>query len=115
MTFSLTTAAAEQIRRSAADSGAASWALRVAARRGDDGSIHYGIGFDDRREGDLPLEIAGVPLLIGTPSQPLLQDTRLDYVELEPGRFDFIFIAYDAAAQAPTRGCGQGGCNRCGG
>ena len=114
MTFSLTKEAAAQIRQAAADD-AADWSLRIAARRHDDGSMQYGMGFDEPREGDLPLELEGVRLLIGPPSQPLLQGTQLHYAELEPGRFDFIFIADAAAATEPTSaGCGHGGCSSCG-
>jgi iron-sulfur cluster assembly protein len=116
MMFRLTPGAAAQIRRSAADSGAADWALRVAARRDDDGAVRYGMGFDELREGDLPLELEGVRLLVGAPSQALLQGTQLDYVELEPGRFDFVFVPDGAVDEPPpAAGCGSGGCSRCGG
>ena len=113
--FTLTTAAATQIRKAAADSGAAQMALRVAARRAADGAIAYGMGFDEPREGDMPLEVAGIRLLIAPPSQPLLQGTQLDFVELEPGSFSFIFIADEPTADAPTHGCGSGGCGSCSG
>jgi iron-sulfur cluster assembly protein len=112
--FTLTPLAASQIRDSAARSGTAEAALRVAARREPDGSIVYGMGFDEPREGDMPLEVEGIQLLIAPPSQALLQATRLDFVELEPGSFNFIFIAADATEE-PTRGCGSGGCSSCGG
>jgi iron-sulfur cluster assembly protein len=114
--FTLTHQAALQIRESAGRSGTADAALRVAARRESDGSIVYGMGFDEPREGDMPLEVEGIQLLIAPPSQALLQATRLDFVELEPGSFSFIFIAGDALAKEPPRsGCGSGGCSNCGG
>ena len=115
MTFTLTPQAAARIRQSAADAADADWALRVAARRDDDGALQYGMGFDEQREGDMPLELEGVRLLIGPPSQALLQGTQLDYVELEPGRFDFVFIPDGAVAAPPPAGCGSGGCSSCGG
>ncbi len=115
MMFTLTKEAAAQIRQATAE-GAGDWALRIAARRHDDGSVQYGMGLDEPREGDLPLELEGVRLLIGPPSQPLLQGTRLHYAELEPGRFDFIFIPdATAVAELPASGCGHGGCSSCGG
>ena len=53
-----------------------------------------------------------------------LDDTVLDYVELAPGQFDFLFItqaetpvAYGCAskpAAASRGGCGTGGCGSCG-
>lgn len=110
--FTLTPQAAAQIRASAARSGAAEAALRVAARREPDGSIAYGMGFDEPREGDMPLEVEGVQVLIAPPSQALLQATRLDFVELEPGSFDFVFMDGDGDEPA---GCGSGGCASCGG
>ena len=76
--LTLTASAATQIRKAAADSGASELALRVAARREADGSIAYGMGFDELREGDMPLEVEGIPLLIAAPSQPLL--LGIDYV-----------------------------------
>jgi iron-sulfur cluster assembly protein len=112
--FTLTPAAAAQIRKAAADSGAAEMALRVAAQRDTDGAIAYGMGFDELREGDMPLEMEGIRLLIAPPSQPLLQGTQLDFVELEPGSFNFIFIAGQPTAhEPPRRGCGGGGCSSC--
>jgi iron-sulfur cluster assembly protein len=113
--FTLTPQAASQIRASAARGGAAEAALRVAARREPDGSIAYGMGFDEPREGDMPLEVEGIQVLIAPPSQALLQTTRLDFVELEPGSFDFVFIAGDAGDEPARAGCGSGGCGTCGG
>ncbi len=114
--LTLTPSAASQIRKAAADSGASELALRVAARREADGSIVYGMGFDELREGDMPLEVEGIPLLIAAPSQPLLLGTQLDFVELEPGSFNFIFVPADAAVEEPARrGCGSGGCGSCAG
>jgi iron-sulfur cluster assembly protein len=114
MTFALTPAAAARILQSAVDSGIDDASLRVAAKRGPDGEMAYGMGFDDLREGDMPLELQGVRLLIGAPSQPLLQGTQLDFVEIEPGRFEFIFVPDGAAAEPPPRsGCGSGGCSSC--
>ena len=47
--------------------------------------------------------------------KPLLQDTQLDFVELEPGEFNFIFVP-QAAAPRGKSGCGScssGGCATC--
>ena len=48
--FSMTRNATEQILAAAERSNAAGMALRIAARQGADGSIDYGMGFDDQRE-----------------------------------------------------------------
>ncbi len=90
--MTLTPAAARQINAAAEANETDELGLRVAARRLPDGTIDYAMGFDEPREGDLVLDEKGVRLLIGSPSQPLLQGTRIDYVEYEPGDFRFIFI-----------------------
>ena len=114
--FTLTTAAAIQIRRAATDSGAQDLALRIAARPEPDGSVQYGMGFDDAGDNDMKLELEGIAVLIASHCQDLLDDTVLDFVELEPGEFNFIFMDASFAAGAPespgsaTAGCGSGAC-----
>ena len=114
--FTLTAAAAARIRQSAVEGGMADLALRVAARQESDGSISYGMGFDEPGEGEQPsLQAEGVTVLIATASRPLLQDTQLDFVELEPGEFNFIFVPQATAARGKS-GCGScssGGCATC--
>jgi iron-sulfur cluster assembly protein len=126
--FSVTPTAAQEILAAAERSNAAGMALRVAARQVADGSIEYGMGFDDERDDDEPAEFAGLKVLLGSPSRPLLEHTVLDYVEVEPGRHDFIFIPPEepdrscagpatgsdiGAAAKPRGGCGSGGCGNC--
>jgi iron-sulfur cluster assembly protein len=111
--LSLTTAAASQIRRAAANAGSADWALRVAAKRERDGSLSFGMGFDEPREGDMPLQVQGVNIVIAPPSQPMLDGIVLDFVELEPGQFNFIFTPEAEAAEKPAKACGNGGCSGC--
>jgi iron-sulfur cluster assembly protein len=109
--FQVTFAAAQQIRAAAARSDAAGMALRVAARQTDDGSIEYGT-----HDGDEPLEFDGVQVLVSAPCQPLLDATVLDWVEIEPGAFSFIFIPPPelSAEPPPAASCGSGGCGSCG-
>lgn len=125
--FNLTPAAAEQIRQAAAsqnDAAEIPACLRVAAKL-EDGEIVYGMGFDDERDNDAVIESNGITLLIALPSQELLTGATLDFVELRPGEFQFIFINPNdppasggcASRQTNTGGCGscgggsQGGCN----
>lgn len=115
--FTLTSAAAQQILTAAQASGAQDLALRVAARQESDGSIGYGMGFDDSGDNDMRLEIEGVSVVIAEHHRELLDDTVLDFVEIEPGEFNFIFISQqpaDAGGCAPqgcgSTGCGGGGC-----
>ena len=90
-------------------------ALRVAARREADGSITYGMGFDEPQDGEQPsLQSEGVTVLIAAHSQPLLQNTELDFVEMEPGQFSFIFVPQTAAPGGSGCGsCGGGSCGTC--
>ncbi|WP_395693261.1 hypothetical protein [Piscinibacter sp.] len=64
--FSLTTNAATRIRQAAVEGGMEELALRVAARREADGSITYGMGFDEAHDGEHPALLSdGVTVLIG--------------------------------------------------
>jgi iron-sulfur cluster assembly protein len=110
--FTLTSAAAQQIARAAQDSGAQDAVLRVAARREADGSIGYGMGFDDVGDGDMRLQIQDVHIVIAPQHVNLLEDTTLDFVELEPGQYNFIFVQQEAelAGSSAGGGCGTGGC-----
>ena len=115
--FTLTSAAAQQIQQAASASDSQTMALRIAARVESDGALQYGMGFDDAKDEDLKLDLDGVAVVIGSESQDLLDDTVLDYVELEPGQFNFIFIdsrqATDAPVAASGGGCNSGGCGGC--
>ncbi|HSG77317.1 MAG TPA: iron-sulfur cluster assembly accessory protein [Burkholderiales bacterium] len=93
----VTPQAAEQILKSAAGA-----CLRLAARLGDKGVIEYGMGFDEKAEGDTQFESAGVQVLVSPGSVELLTGATLDYVELNPGEWRFIFInPNDPSHKAP--------------
>lgn len=113
--FTLTSAAARQIQQAASASNAQDMALRVAARVDADGSLQYGMGFDDARDEDMKLDLDGVAVVIADESQDLLADTVLDYVELNPGEFNFIFVdgsqSDGASAPSSAGGCSSGGCS----
>jgi len=120
--LTLTPAATQEILAATARSNAAGMALRVAARQVADGSIEYGMGFDEEREEDASVKFGELKVLVGAPSLPLLENTVLDFVEVEPGRSDFVFIALDEPVAATPRastapqargGCGSGGCASC--
>lgn len=115
--FTLTPAAAEQIRQAAAgqsDTADGAPTLRIAAKL-EDGEIVYGMGFDDERENDIVLEAEGVTLLIAPRSQSLLAGALLDFVELQPGEFQFIFVNPNDPTRCGSQSPGnQGGCGSCG-
>lgn len=115
--FTLTPSAAAQILSAAQSqqTGGEPPCLRVAAKI-EDGEIVYGMGFDDEREQDVVIESGGVTLLISPRSRELLTGATLDFVELHPGEFQFVFInPNDPPAQAGGCASRSGGCGGCGG
>ena len=91
--ITVTPSAAEQIQLSAEQSGINDATLRIAIKKIEDGSLHYAMGFDDAiSENDLQLETAGVKLVIAPTSKDLADGMTLDYVELDNGEKNFIFI-----------------------
>jgi iron-sulfur cluster assembly protein len=91
--ITVTPAAAEQILRSARQGRMDGLPMRIAATRNPDGSIHYGMGFDDNRlQGDIPITSEGIDIVVSGSSMPLLSGMTLDFVEIEPGSFQFIFM-----------------------
>jgi iron-sulfur cluster assembly protein len=91
--ITITPAAAAQIRTAAKQGRMEGLALRIAAQRNGDGSIQYAMGFDDTtRNDDTRFTSEGVDLVVASTSTILLDGTTLDYVELESGRSEFIFM-----------------------
>lgn len=91
--ITVTPPAAEQIRLSARQGRMEGLAMRIAATRNPDGSIHYGMGFDDNElEGDVHITSQGITLVVSGSSMLLLSGMTLDFVEIEPGSFQFIFL-----------------------
>ncbi len=90
--FTVTKAAASQIRNSAHSGNAEELALRIAATRKPDGAIEYQIGFDEVGLEDVLLNSRGVDVVFAKTDKELLNGTVLDYVEIEPGEFRFIFM-----------------------
>jgi len=118
--ITVTAQAAEQIRQAAAQNDAEGMALRIAARREFDGSIQYGMGFDDTKEDDTCVDSEGVQVLVSSAHEELLTGATLDYVELQPGDFRFIFInpndtGASSCGTSQQGGGGGGGCGGCGG
>jgi iron-sulfur cluster assembly protein len=90
--ITMTTAAAKQIREAAKQGHMEGLPLRLAAKRNDDGSLQYAMGFaDDNQENDLHFNSEGVEIVVSPLSVNLLNNTVLDYVQLDNGEFHFIF------------------------
>jgi len=100
--ITVTPQAAEQIAKSAQQTGAGGACLRLAARLDIKGVIEYGMGFDDPAEGDTKVQANGVMILVSPGSIELLTGATLDYVEINPGEWRFIFAnPNDPSHKAP--------------
>jgi len=91
--ITITPQAVEQILKSAQQQPDLKEAsLRLVARLDDKGTIEYGMGFDDRAEGDTEVVAGEVKVLVSAGCVELLSGATLDYVEINPGDPRFIFI-----------------------
>ncbi len=90
--FTISEAAAKQIKESAKQSQSEGLPLRVAAKKNVDGSFHYGVGFEETtKEEDLAFKSHDITILIAPQSMPLLNGTEMDFVQLDNGEEHFIF------------------------
>jgi len=100
--ITVTPQAAEQIAKSAQQAGPGEVCLRLAARLDDKGVIEFGMVFDDKSDGDTKVAANGITLLVSPGSIELLSGATLDYVEINPGEWRFIFInPNDPSHKAP--------------
>ena len=89
----LSSEAAKQILISAEQNNMPSVPLRIAIKELDDGSFHYAMGFDEQRlPGDVFVNIDKINMVVSEKSKDLAEGMTIDYVELEPGKLEFIFL-----------------------
>ncbi len=101
--FKVTPRAAQQVIASAKQGGTEGMALRFAARKKDDGSIDYLMGFDDPKEEDIRFSCEGLDIVISPEYLPLLDEAVMDYVELDEGGWQFIFLNPKDASYVPPK------------
>lgn len=99
--FKVTPQAAEQVKTAAEQGGTAGMSLRLAAQQRPDGSIDYRMGFDEGTEDDIRFNSEGVQIVMAPEYVPLLDAATLDFVEIEPGESQFIFLNPKDANYAP--------------
>ena len=103
--INITPEAAAQILASAQQTGGGAVYLRLAARLDGKGVIEYGMGLDDKTEGDLLAVSQGISVLISPGCAELLTGATLDFVEINPGEKQFIFInPNDPSHKLPAAG-----------
>lgn len=101
--INITREAAAQILASAQHAGGGEFYLRLAARLDGKGVIEYGMGLDDKAEGDLLAVSHGISVLVSPGCAELLTGATLDFVEIDPGEKQFIFInPNDPSHQPPA-------------
>ena len=98
----LSAAAAGQIKKSAKSDGMEEWPLRIAVRRDAADVFHYAMGFDDQsHDDDISFRSEGVEIVVTAGMLTLLEGMAVDYVELEKGKHNFIFLNPNDPAYVP--------------
>ena len=87
----ITEAAASQIKDQLKQVTEEGLYLRIAAKTTPEGPFEYGMGFDESNEMDVKVNTHDLILITDPQSAELLEDATMDYVEIEPGQFNFIF------------------------
>lgn len=90
--FKITAAAAEQIKVAAEQGGTEGMALRFVARENQDGSLAYNMGFDNPTNEDESITCEDIAVVIDPAYLPLLDEATLDYVLLDDGERQFVFL-----------------------
>ncbi|MCU7930622.1 MAG: iron-sulfur cluster assembly accessory protein [Candidatus Thiodiazotropha sp. (ex Codakia rugifera)] len=90
--FKITPRAAQQILQAAKMGGTEGMALRFAAQMKGDGSYDYLMGFDDAKDDDIQFDSEGISVIMEPEHFSLLDETTMDFAELDDGESQFIFI-----------------------
>lgn len=90
--ITLSASAIEQIKQSSQRGDTEGMTLRLAAKMNTDENIEYGMGFDEVKDDDAEETIDGIRIVIAADCVELLTGVHMDYVELEPGHYHFIFL-----------------------
>ncbi len=99
----LTEAARRHIEESAQQGGCEGLGLRIAVHPGEDGGYAYAIGFDEQKDGDLRVDHGSIHLLLDQEQRDYLEESTLDYVEIEHGQMSLIVINPNDPAQTPPK------------
>jgi len=102
--FKVTPSAAEQVKNAAQQGGTEGMALRLAAQKHADGSFDYRMGFDEIGDEDIEMSFEGVKIVMAPEFVPLLDNTTLDFVKLDDGESQFIFVNPEDSNYTPTAG-----------
>ncbi len=101
--ITISKAAAQQIKASMEQTDAEGLSLRIAARRLEDGSLDYAMGFDNTDHNDSHSRSGGIDVVVAPTSTEFLRNATLDYVEMEDGDFQFIFLNPNDPSHVPPK------------
>lgn len=90
--FKITPEAALQINTAASQGGTEGMTLRLAAMNTPDGTVDYKMGFDESSEDDVTFVSEGIKIAIAPEYVPILDQVTLDFVMLDDGEKQFVFI-----------------------
>lgn len=91
--LTLTENAAKQILQSAQQTGENNSAIRFAVEKRESGKFRYAMGFDDvPASDDIRYQSQGVDIVIANICIELLRGTSVDFVELDSGEMQFVFL-----------------------
>lgn len=107
--ITLTPQAAKQIRISSEQNDSEGMALRIAAKKMEDGSFEYGMGFDEMTDDDLDIKSEGVNIVFAPEYGPMIKGMTIDFVEFEPEQYHFIFLNPNDPSFVPPIEDGAGG------
>ena len=99
--INITKNAAQQIKLSMKTTDAEGLSLRIAAKRKEDGTLDYAMGFDESDHNDSHSRSNGIEIVVGPTSTELLHQATLDYVQMEDGEYHFIFINPNDPSHTP--------------
>ena len=88
----ITPTAAKQIIETSKQSDSEGMSLRIAGKIKPDGTYEYGMGFDNEKKDDVKITSENINIVVSPISREMLEDTVLDYIEIETGKFEFTFF-----------------------
>jgi len=100
--ISFSPTAIAQIKVNFQDSEHSHMAMRIAANMNADETVNYGMGFDEAKDDDAQFSVEGIDFVVSPDCVELLNGARIDYVEIEGGQHQFIFLnPNDPSYKAP--------------
>ncbi|MCW8826605.1 MAG: iron-sulfur cluster assembly accessory protein, partial [Gammaproteobacteria bacterium] len=89
--------------------------LRIAAKKLEDGSFEYGMGFDELKDDDLDVKSEGITIIFAPEYGPMVRGMTIDFVEFEDGQYHFIFLnPNDPSFVPPIEESSGGSCSSAG-